>query len=49
MVRWNFYLLWKIKLLWKKLWYCGQNYGTILSTMGLPFMKKKNMVDYQKR
>ena len=26
----------------------GQNYGTILRTMELPFTKKKNMVDYQK-
>ena len=35
-------------VLWKKLWYYGQNYGTILSTMELRFTKKKNMVDYQK-
>ena len=35
-------------VLWKKLWYFGQNYGTILRTMELPFSNKENMVDYQK-
>ena len=34
-------------VLWKKLWYYGQNYGTILRTIELRFTKKKNMVDYQ--
>ena len=28
MVLWNFDLLWKTMVLWKKLWYYGQNYGT---------------------
>ena len=32
----------------KKLWYYGQNYGTILRTMELRLTKKKNMMDYQK-
>ena len=31
----------------KKLWYYGQNYGTILRTIELRFKKKKNMVDNQ--
>ena len=35
-------------VLWKKLWYYEQNYGTIQRTMELRFAKKKNMVDYQK-
>ena len=39
---WNFDSLWKkIMVLWKKLWYYGQNYDTILRTMELPFTKKK--------
>ena len=29
-------------VLWKKLWYYGQNYGTILRTMELRFTKKRN-------
>ena len=44
MLLWNFDLLWK----WTKLWYYGQNYGTIPRTMDLRFTKEKNMVDYQK-
>ena len=33
----------------KKLWYYGQNYGTITRTMELCFFEgKKNIVDYQK-
>ena len=47
MVLWNFDLLWKIMVLWKKLWYYGHNYGTILRTIELRFTKKKNMVYYQ--
>ena len=47
MVLWNFDLLWKTMVLWKKLWYYGQNYGTILRNEGLRFTKKKSMVDYQ--
>ena len=47
MVLWNFDLLWKTMVLQKKLWYNGQNYGTILKTMELRF-KKKKIVDYQK-
>ena len=42
MVLWNFDLLRKNMVLWKKLWYYGQNYGIILRTMELPFTKKKN-------
>ena len=34
-------------VLWKKLWYYGQNYGTTLRTIELRFTKKKSMVDYQ--
>ena len=34
MVLWNFDLLWKTMVLWeKKLWYYGQNYGTMDKTM----------------
>ena len=40
MVLWNFDLLWKTMVLWKKLWYYGQNYGTIPRTMELRFTKK---------
>ena len=47
MVLRNFDLLWKTMVLWKKLWYYGQNYGTILRTIELRFKKKKNMVDNQ--
>ena len=47
MVLWNFDLLWKTMVLWKKIWYYGQNYGTILRTIELRFTKKKSMVDYQ--
>ena len=48
MVLWNFDLLWKTMVLWKKLWYYGPNYGTILRTIELRFTKKKkNMADYQ--
>ena len=35
MVPWNFDLLWKTMVLWKKLWYYGKNYGTIPKTMEL--------------
>ena len=35
-------------VLWKKLWYYEQNYGTILRTTELRFKRKKNIVDYQK-
>ena len=28
-------------VLWKKLWYYGKNYGTILRTIELRFTKKK--------
>ena len=35
-------------VLWKKLWYYEQNYGTILRTLVLRFTKEKNIVDYQK-
>ena len=48
MVLWNFDLLWKTMVPWKKLWYYGQNYGTIRRTIELRFTKEKNMVDYQK-
>ena len=48
MVLWNFDLLWKTMVLWIKLWYYGQNYGTILRTMELTFKKKINMEHYQK-
>ena len=44
MVLWNFDLLWKTMVLWKKLWYYGQNYGSILRTMELRFTKKKKHV-----
>ena len=33
--------------LWTKLWFYGQNYGTILRPMELWFTKDKNMEDYQ--
>ena len=41
MVLWNFDLLWKTMVLWKKVWYYGQNYCTILRTIELRFTKKK--------
>ena len=41
MVLWNFDLQWKTMVLWKKLWYYGQNYGTIPRTMELRFTKEK--------
>ena len=41
MVLWNFDLLWKTMVLWKKVWYYGQNYCTILRTIELRFRKKK--------
>ena len=41
MVLSNFDLLWKTMVLWKKLWYYGQNYGTILRAIELRFTKKK--------
>ena len=42
-------LLWKTIVLWKKkLWYYGHNYGATLRTLELRFMKKKNMINYQK-
>ena len=47
MVLWNFDLLWKTMVLWKKLWYYGQNYDTILRTIELRYTKKKNTADYQ--
>ena len=47
MVLWNFELLWKTMVLWKKLWYYGQNYGTKLRNIELRFTKKKSMVDYK--
>ena len=36
-------------VLWTKLWYYGQNYGTIPRTMELRFTKEKNMLDYQQQ
>ena len=48
MVLWNFDLLWKTMVLWKKLWYYGQNYGIILITMEIRFTKIKNIVNEQK-
>ena len=48
MVLWNFDLLWKTMVLWKKLWYYGQNYGTILRNMELRFTNEENIVDYKK-
>ena len=48
MVLLHFDLLWKTMVLWEKLGYYGQNYGTILRTMELQFTKNKNMADYQK-
>ena len=41
MVLWNFDLLWKTMVPWKKLWYYGQNYGTIRRTIELRFTKGK--------
>ena len=41
MVLWNFDLLWKTMVLWKKLWYYGKNYGTIPIAMELRFTKEK--------
>ena len=38
----------KTMVLWIKLWYYGQNYGTLPRTMELRFTKEINMVDYQK-
>ena len=34
-------------VLWTKLWFYGQNYGTIPRTIERQFTKDKNMVDYQ--
>ena len=45
---WNFDLLWKTMVRWKKLLHYGQNYGTIPRTMELRFTNEKNMVDYKK-
>ena len=41
-------VLWTFDLLWKKLWYCGKNYGTLTKAMELRYMKETNRVDYQK-
>ena len=48
MVLWNFNLLWKTMVLWAKIWYYGQNYGTILTTMDIRFMKEKKHGRLQK-
>ena len=34
-------VLWNFDLLWKKLWYYGQTYGTILRTIELDLRRKK--------
>ena len=45
MVLWNFNLLWKIIVLCTKLWYYGENYGSIPRTT---IYEEKNMIDYPK-
>ena len=35
MALWNFDLLWKTMVLWTKVWYYGQNYGTMDKTIVL--------------
>ena len=43
----NYGTMEKTMVLWTKLWYYEQNYGTILRTMEIRFTKKKPIVDYQ--
>ena len=42
MVLWNFDLLWKTMVLWTKLWYYGQNNGTILRLENFDLRRKKH-------
>ena len=43
MVLWNFDLLWKTMVLWKKRWYYEQNYVTILRSIELRLRRKKHV------
>ena len=43
----NYGTMEKTIVLWKKLWYYGQNFGSILRNMEFPYTKEK-MEDYQK-
>ena len=42
MILWNFDSQWKTMVLWTKLWYYEQKYGTQPRTLELRFTKEKN-------